>query len=279
MSSTISVAEYAGVIVDNYCEVAATALIIYDSIIITGQEARYFWSERLTGAAVLFYLNKYLTLLSFVYTMFGFVTVTIASRVSLIVADCLLIIITWCSVSSPQHVQMRKNTFATVLLRDGLIYFLSLLILNSLHLVLTMLSESNIPSLQDASFVSLFAEPLTTILVSRFLLHLQSAKHKTTGVDTAFGMTSSRTTSIIFDRVIGSLDQSLSVDDFLGPAGGPEEDDIDIAPKSSKECRTRSGDWEDCESPMSKVGYDVFELPVRSHSIEEGVPHDIVEVY
>ena len=87
--------------VDNYCEVAAAgkrltitrcyvkfsdsrnlftafggilALIIYESIIITGQEARYFWSERLTGAAVLFYLNKYLTLLSFVYTMCGFVT-------------------------------------------------------------------------------------------------------------------------------------------------------------------------------------------------------------
>nr|VWO99582.1 Dual O-methyltransferase/FAD-dependent monooxygenase CTB3 (Cercosporin toxin biosynthesis cluster protein 3) [Includes: O-methyltransferase (EC, FAD-dependent monooxygenase (EC ] [Ganoderma boninense] len=164
---------------------------------------------------------------------------------------------------------MRKNTFATVLLRDGLIYFVSLLMLNSLHLILTMLSESNIPSLQDASFVSLFAVPLTTILVSRFLLHLQSAKHKSTDVyDTAFGMTSSRSTSIIFDRVIGSLDQSLSVDDFLGPV--ESNDDVDIAPKdSSKECGARGGDphWGNCESLMSKGGYEVFELPVRSPSI------------
>ena len=48
-----------------------------------------------------------------------FAAVTIASRVSLIVADCVLILVTWFSISRPQHVQMRKNTFATVLLRDG----------------------------------------------------------------------------------------------------------------------------------------------------------------
>ncbi|TBU61802.1 hypothetical protein BD310DRAFT_872620 [Dichomitus squalens] len=70
---TISVAEYAGVVIDNYCEIAATALIIYEFLIITSQEARYFWSGRLTGAAVLFYLNKYLVLLSFVYTMMGYI--------------------------------------------------------------------------------------------------------------------------------------------------------------------------------------------------------------
>ena len=49
------------------------ALIIYECMIITGQEAQYFWTERITGAAVLFYLNKYLTLLSFVYTTIGFI--------------------------------------------------------------------------------------------------------------------------------------------------------------------------------------------------------------
>ncbi|KAM5541474.1 hypothetical protein V8D89_005028 [Ganoderma adspersum] len=271
---TVTVAEYAGVVVDNYCEVVAAALIIYESIITTGQEARYFWSERLTGAAVLFYLNKYLTLVSFIYTMCGFVT-----GMSNKSPDCALILITWFSISSPQHVQMQKNTFATVLLRDGLIYFLSLLMLNSLHLVLTMLSASNIPSLQDASFVSLFAEPLTTILVSRFLLHLQSAKHKTVGADSAFGMTSSRATSIMFDRVIGSLDQSLSIDDFLGA----EEDDT-ASKDSSKGYKTRGGDWGDKESRMSKAEYEVFELPVRSPSIEiEGgmkqMHGDIVEVY
>ena len=50
-----------------------TALIIYESVIITSEEAKYFWSGRLTGAAVLFYLNKYLVLLSFVYTMMGYI--------------------------------------------------------------------------------------------------------------------------------------------------------------------------------------------------------------
>ncbi|KAI1781597.1 hypothetical protein LXA43DRAFT_671316 [Ganoderma leucocontextum] len=154
---------------------------------------------------------------------------------------------------------MRKNTFATVLLRDGLIYFLSLLMLNSLHLILTMLSDSNIPSLQDASFVSLFAEPLTTILVSRFLLHLQSAKHKTVGTST-FTITSSEGASIMFDRVIGSLDQSLSVDDFFGV-----DMDVDETVKDSSK---------DYKGP---IGCEVIELPLRSPSTEGAVDCDIVE--
>ncbi len=48
-----------------------------------------------------------------------FPPVVIAYRVSLIVADCFLILTTWFSVAGPQHVQMRKNTFATVLPRNG----------------------------------------------------------------------------------------------------------------------------------------------------------------
>ena len=94
---------------------------------------------------------------------------------------------------------------------------------------------------------------LTTILVSRFLLHLQSAKYKTVGSSTLM-MTSSRATSIMFDRVIGSLDQSLSVDDFLGSGVGSN--------------RALGEDWPDNVARPS-VECEVFELPLRSPSIEK----------
>ncbi|KAI1791870.1 hypothetical protein LXA43DRAFT_1136728 [Ganoderma leucocontextum] len=299
---TISAAEALALLVSNHSANAAATLIIFESIITIGQEAKYFWSGKATGAAILFYLNKYLTLISFVYTTVGYIPlasdrtygayircaamvqseyvieilayfpwaafsgmrafalsrnwpvslliiclslvpvavnllssswsqavadmprsnqVTIASRTSLILADCLLVAITWFGIDQPKRMPLQRNTFAAVLLHDGLIYFLTLLVLNSLHLALTMISQSDIPSLQDASFVALFLEPLTTILVSRFLLHLQSVKHKALNT----GSTSSHHSSVVFDRVLGSLDQSLSAEDFFRADGDGEADD------------------------------------------------------
>ncbi|PIL24612.1 hypothetical protein GSI_12496 [Ganoderma sinense ZZ0214-1] len=80
--------------------------------------------------------------------------------------------------------------------------------------------QSDIPFFENASFVAFFNEPLTTNLVSRFLLHLQYVNHKTR----SHASTSSLQTSIAFadSRVLGSLDQSLSDEDFFG---GDDVDD------------------------------------------------------
>ncbi|PIL24613.1 hypothetical protein GSI_12497 [Ganoderma sinense ZZ0214-1] len=75
-----------------------------------------------------------------------------------------------------------------------------------------MLSQSNIPSFQNSSFVAVFLEPLTTILVSRFLLHLQSVNYKALNHPS---LSSLHTTIVFSDRVLGSLDQSLSADDYF----------------------------------------------------------------
>ena len=89
-------------------------------------------------------------------------------------------------------------------------------------------------------------------------------------------MTSSRATSIMFDRVIGSLDQSLSAVDFFVA----EEDDTRDSPKGYKSRSGHLGDKDkESQSGTSKVGYEVFELPVRSPSIEEGMHSDIAQVY
>ncbi|KAM5530943.1 hypothetical protein V8D89_015388 [Ganoderma adspersum] len=302
---TVTQAELVALVVSNHCANAATTLIIFESLITIGQEVKYFWSGKATGAAILFYLNRYLTLVSFVDTMFGYlrpnsdkrcsamvqadyvlemityipwaafsamrafalcrkwslslfilclslvpVAVNLANfrygllgvivpsvgckseiltpsavtrRGSLILSDCLLIVITWYGVNRPRKLQLQKNTFAAVLLRDGVVYFISLLLMNALHLILTMLSQSDIPSFQNSSFVAVFLEPLTTILVSRFLLHLQSVNHKALNHTSA---SSTHTTIVFSGRVLGSLDQSLSAEDFFGedPGDGEAED-------------------------------------------------------
>ncbi|TBU54956.1 hypothetical protein BD310DRAFT_1031474 [Dichomitus squalens] len=42
----------------NYCWIAGSVVFFYDSLITTGEEIRCFWGRKLTGAAVLFWLNK-----------------------------------------------------------------------------------------------------------------------------------------------------------------------------------------------------------------------------
>ncbi|PIL24614.1 hypothetical protein GSI_12498 [Ganoderma sinense ZZ0214-1] len=71
--STVTAAEVSAFVVSNHCANAAATLIIFESILTIGQEAKYFWSRKATGVAVLFYLNKYLTLIFFVDTMSGYI--------------------------------------------------------------------------------------------------------------------------------------------------------------------------------------------------------------
>ncbi|KAI0698294.1 hypothetical protein C8T65DRAFT_832232 [Cerioporus squamosus] len=110
---------------------------------------------------------------------------TIISRVPLIVADILLIYITW-RASSIQGAladlrRSKRLTLSDVLFRDGTIYFIVLFILNVLHLVLTVTALADV--VEGASFVPGFIAPLTAILISRFLLDLQEANQTVVRLD------------------------------------------------------------------------------------------------
>ena len=62
---------------------------------------------------------------------------------------------------------------------------------------------------------------ITAILVQRFLIHLQAANHRTLGLDSS-QMGVQWSSSLVFDRAIGSLGASILPEDFLGPS----EDDV-----------------------------------------------------
>ncbi|KAI0700844.1 hypothetical protein C8T65DRAFT_789842 [Cerioporus squamosus] len=105
-------------------------------------------------------------------------TVIIISRVPLVIADVLLIYITWAKLSTRDALrniqQAKRLSLSDILLRDGTIYFIVLFILNDLHLVFSLTVVAG-TSGSGGSDLTIFTSPITAILVSRFLLELQEA--------------------------------------------------------------------------------------------------------
>ncbi|KAI0738647.1 hypothetical protein C8Q80DRAFT_1124768 [Daedaleopsis nitida] len=157
---------------------------------------------------------------------------TIVSRACQIAADVLLIIITWRathkSAAIKNIVRRSSLSFQEVLLRDGLVYFLVLFLLNSVHLICTMLALQ--PALQASSYVSVLmtpyvSSPLTApaarlqhsviaVLVSRFLIDLQTADRNTVNMfRTSHGSALAVDETIVFGRapgrIVGSIGSSI----------------------------------------------------------------------
>ncbi|OSD07956.1 hypothetical protein PYCCODRAFT_1463221 [Trametes coccinea BRFM310] len=99
---------------------------------------------------------------------------TTATRICLIVADALVIGVTWFRTyrfrKSAAEAKV-KTSFLRLLLRDGTVYFVILLILNVLQIVVRFTAQAN--------FITTFEEPLTSILISRFLMNLRAIKYAT----------------------------------------------------------------------------------------------------
>ncbi|TFK91435.1 hypothetical protein K466DRAFT_660052 [Polyporus arcularius HHB13444] len=109
--------------------------------------------------------------------------VILISRVPLIVADMLLIYITWTKLNSRRALGSKRLSLSDILFRDGTTYFIVLFILNVLHLVLSESALFGFPETVGISDVTLFTGPLSSLLVSRFLLDLQEADRMVVGLD------------------------------------------------------------------------------------------------
>ncbi|GJE86738.1 hypothetical protein PsYK624_028190 [Phanerochaete sordida] len=70
-----------------------------------------------------------------------------------------------------------------LIIRDGSLYFLGMLILNVAQMILAARLPGN-------NYLSFYVTPLTSMLLSRFLLHLREAVYqKQPGVPTSFDLT------------------------------------------------------------------------------------------
>ncbi|RDX40548.1 hypothetical protein OH76DRAFT_1490184 [Lentinus brumalis] len=119
--------------------------------------------------------------------------VIVIARVPLVVADILLVYITWTKLNGRDTARdirpSRRLSLSDILLRDGMIYFVVLSILNVLHLVLSLTA---VVSNNAISYVTIFTTPLTVITISRFLLDLQEANHAVVRIDADDPLYSSR---------------------------------------------------------------------------------------
>ncbi|KAI1783746.1 hypothetical protein LXA43DRAFT_1045275 [Ganoderma leucocontextum] len=148
--------------------------------------------------------------------------VSILPRSSLIVADAVVVTVTWFTTYSSAAMGAFSHrsvpSIAQRLLVNGTIYFVTLLILNALHLTFTLLSIATHSS--ETSYIISFTEPITAILVSRFMFDLQKAKQRTQHRD-EFSDTLGVAPPDGFSRALGSIGSTLSTSDVWRPGPGP----------------------------------------------------------
>ncbi|TBU52353.1 hypothetical protein BD310DRAFT_832408, partial [Dichomitus squalens] len=157
---------------------------------------------------------------------------TIICRSCLIEADSLAIGATWFSLGlwyPTPHGGIIKRSIASVLLMDGTVYFLILAVLNTVDLALTLISVSIHSATETAQYLTVsvkgphlrfykrsFTTPISAILVSRFLLHLQAASLRAVGSIPSSQVSSLHLDcSLVFERLVGSLGASIVAEDYL----------------------------------------------------------------
>ncbi|RDX47023.1 hypothetical protein OH76DRAFT_1485073 [Lentinus brumalis] len=213
--------EFYSIYTEDYCIMAAAVLFIYDAFLTFDREVTWFWTAKRTGASLLFFANRWLTILYFVTVLVTFApfpsdnvgsqsfamapahsricrAVTIVARVPLIVADILLIYITWtrlsswCALKATAGLRPSNSlSLSNILFRGGIVYFAVLFGLNVLHLALSAAAVGDSGNLGE-SVVTTFTAPLTAVIVSHFLLELQEANKMDVRLDPGDPLCSSR---------------------------------------------------------------------------------------
>ncbi|OBZ75394.1 hypothetical protein A0H81_04370 [Grifola frondosa] len=199
-------------LIENYCLAAAAALLVFDYMVTFDREVYLIWKRKTTGATILFMLNRYIIILAFIVAVVETVRLTDKSGLlKFFLQSChdifwfvqvfdLLPYIVWAAFSSLRAYALsdyNRPLAATILVfglapvgvnlysytQDspvnlfypvGCIAFDDipvatstgiLIIFNALHMYFAIS--------QNASYVIEFEEPMTAILVSRFLLNLR----------------------------------------------------------------------------------------------------------
>lgn len=115
---------------------------------------------------------------------------TTATRVCSIVSDLLVITVTWWRTYALKREADRlhmRASLATLLLRDGTVYFAAILVLNVVHAVVVFYDG-------NVDYVSIFLSPIPALLTSRFLLNLRRANDPT-DIDVHLGTVSASNAS------------------------------------------------------------------------------------
>ncbi|KAI0667152.1 hypothetical protein C8Q78DRAFT_982689, partial [Trametes maxima] len=137
----------------------------------------------------------------------------LGSRCPLIAGDALVLAVTWRKTYRVRKIAEGsgvRTPLLDLLLRDGTLYFGTMLLLNVLHILITFV--------QQVSVMGDVADVLTSILVSRFILNLReysgkgiAARNRSHPHDSQAASMSAggRSTLVFASRIVGSLGESL----------------------------------------------------------------------
>ncbi|KAH9855446.1 hypothetical protein C2E23DRAFT_901346 [Lenzites betulinus] len=175
-----------------WLQIGVIALLVYEYVITFGMEVGLFWRRKITGATILFLVIRYVALLN--YGFLGALTFAPISEQWLMVLH---------DISGTNLPILGCGALEDITLRQTVIFVVTL---NTIHLSLTLISI--VTPLQQSSFIISLTEPITAILIMRFLLALQSANHAPMGRDTLSGTDHGtlRFTSIVFGSIGDSSD-------------------------------------------------------------------------
>ncbi|KAJ3554450.1 hypothetical protein NM688_g3103 [Phlebia brevispora] len=132
---------------------------------------------------------------------------TLSSRVSVILADTIVLVVTWLKTLRPGLAALRTDgamRLVTLVLRDGTIYFIAMLAMNVAMIVLT-----EVPTTKLNDPISLFITSLTPILISRFLLNLRRADEASMATDPSISEGIYSTWRVSDSKILGDLGQPL----------------------------------------------------------------------
>ncbi|KZT70574.1 hypothetical protein DAEQUDRAFT_764460 [Daedalea quercina L-15889] len=106
----------------------------------------------------------------------GFSSVLIVTRVSVIAADAMVLLVTWRHLRGTlksQRIGTNRISLGLLLLRDGTLYFVLLLLLNIAQIIAVLDFGQNFDPIPD------FILPLTSVIIARFILNLRRFSQST----------------------------------------------------------------------------------------------------
>ncbi|EKM50292.1 uncharacterized protein PHACADRAFT_201131 [Phanerochaete carnosa HHB-10118-sp] len=204
---------YLRLAMSSYVDAAAACLAAYEFLITFGDEIEIVWKRPITARAVLLGSVRWCMLLAAVVNIapttasvsleyLGVSDFLYTTRGSLILADAIVLILTWIKTfrhwRNARRLKM-KASLTTCLLRDGTMYFIALLALNIAQLLTFNFSDT------DITIINALITTLPLMLISRFIINLRTAGSTVSDYSMHMSDQQQGQSSLQFKRSVGRL--------------------------------------------------------------------------
>lgn len=190
--------------------------------------------------------------------------IVITSRASVVVSDALVIAVTWYYISRTsllrtqltREIWTTRPNITTVMLRDGTLYFLVISLLNTLDLIVDVVT---IRGGNQGINITDFILPMSSILVSQFLICIREASERSTRVLSSQSLSFIDSQQASDPQLAWIASADFAADIVHGPARDGDDDIV--------------SDFEDNDDPQGEneaglVGINVEDVPVAGEQTD-----------